>query len=122
MSWRTGLDKVAVRTQKIAPSHSVEVPETAGSKPGHIKVRLVYLTHEPKHMRSAMLRNTYGAKPPYTEDVCVLMPRMKVFPWMDTYIPVFTRLQCSGVISPSAKLTKFTILDEDDDTLAYIVS
>ncbi len=107
-----------IRTQRIAP---IEAPECVRVKVGHIKIRLSYLTFDPKHMRSQMLRNSCGARPPFAEDVCILMPRMKVFPNVENYIIPLSRLQFAGVVSPSAKLTGYTFLDEDDDTLAYVV-
>lgn len=105
--------------QRIAPT---EQPMVAPVKSGHIKVRLSYLTSDPKHIRSIMMRNNCGAKPPYTEDTCILMPRMKVFTDLQNYASAFERLQLSGVLPLSAKLTSYTILDEDDITLAYIVN
>lgn len=68
-----------------------------------------------------MLRASCGAKAPYSEDVCILLPRMKVFPEIENYEASFERLQITGVISPSAKLTSINILDEDDDTLSYLL-
>jgi hypothetical protein len=109
---------VKVRRQRIAP---VEAPECLRVKVGYIKVRLSYLTFDPKHMRSQMLRNSCGARPPYAEDICVLIPRMKVFPTLSTYNPAFKRLQDCNLLTQTAKLTGFTIVDEDDSTLAYVV-
>lgn len=119
-SWRIGLgNPVLVRTQRIAP---VDAPECTRFKSGYIKVRLEYLTFDPKHMRSQMLKTSCGARPPYAEDICVLLPRMKVFPGTDNFREPFARLQSSNVLSSSAKLTGYTFLDEDEDTLAYVIS
>lgn len=106
--------------QRIAPMF--EVPECVRVKVGYIKVRLSYLTFDPKHMRSQMLRNSCGARPPYSEDICVLMPRMKVFPDVNVYNRPFKHLQSCELLTPNAKLTGYTFLDEDDDTLAYVLS
>lgn len=119
-SWRIGLGSpVLVRTQRIAPA---DAPECVKVKLGYIKVRLEYLTFEPKHMRSQMLKTSCGARPPYAEDICILLPRMKVFAEIDAYRVPFAQLQSSNVLSSSAKLTGYTFLDEDDDTLAYVIS
>ena len=109
---------VLIRTQRIAPP---DAPACIRVKVGCIKVRLDYLTFEPKHMRSQMLRNSCGARPPFAEDVCVLMPRMKIFPEISAYAEPFARLQAANVLPSSAKLTGYTILDEDDLTLAFAV-
>jgi hypothetical protein len=109
---------VLVRTQRIAP---VDAPECVKVKVGYIKVRLSYLTFEPKHMRSHMLKTSCGAKPPYIEDVCILMPRMKVFPSLQTYRAPFEHLQAAGILPKSTTLITQTIIDEDDDTLAYVI-
>ena len=90
-------------------------------KEGCIKVRLTYLTEEPKHIRSIMLHNTFAAKPPYFEDVCVLIPCPLANTTIQTYLPYLKRLQDNDVISPTAKLTHFAFLDEDVTTLAYLV-
>ena len=109
---------VKVRRQRIAP---VEAPDCLRVKAGYIKVRLSYLTFDPKHMRSQMLRNSCGAKPPYIEDVCILTPRMKVFPSLSTYKAAFEHLQAAGLLAKSDTLITQTVVDEDDSTLAYVV-
>lgn len=105
--------------QRIAPP---EVPKCIRVKVGCIKIRLSYLTFDPKHMRSQMLKVSCGAKPPFAEDVCILMPRMKISLNRQIFDSALSRLQLSGVVSPSAKLTGYTFLEEDDDTLAYVVT
>jgi hypothetical protein len=67
-----------------------------------------------------MLQQIYNSKPPFVEDVCVLMPRMAVFSILETFFPVFERLQEAGVVSPTANLLGFKVLDEDTETLAYL--
>jgi hypothetical protein len=83
-------------------------------------VRLSFLTKEPQHLRSLLLYHTCGIRPPYTEEVSILMPRLRVFTRLENFIPQFQRLQASGVVSRSAELQDFTILDEDNLTLSYI--
>jgi hypothetical protein len=104
-------------TGQISPP---DLPPTMPVKSGYVKVRLSYLTHKPKHVRSILLRQ-YGTQPPYIEDVCILMPRMKVFALLETFMPAFEELRAAGVIDKEASLQTFTILDEDVSTLAYIV-
>jgi hypothetical protein len=94
--------------------------QLASSVTGSVKVRLSYLTHEPKHIRSITLRDVCGIKPPYLEDVYVLLPREKVFSMLETFLSPFESLQQSGAISKTAQLQDYKILDEDNLTLAYI--
>lgn len=93
--------------------------ETFPAKNGYAKIRLSFLTDEPKHLRSEMLRRVCGSKPPFVEDICVLMPLHRVFAILETFIPVFERLQEAGVIGKNANLLGFKVLDEDITTLAY---
>lgn len=90
-------------------------------KDGFTKIRLAFLTDKPKHVRSLMLQQTYGSKPPFVEDVCVLMPCDETFSILETFFSVFKRLQEAGVVDQSAKLLEFKVLDEDTQTLAYLV-
>jgi hypothetical protein len=106
------------RARPIAPTIQ---PELATSKEGFIKVRLSYLTSQPKHLRSLLLYHTCGIQPPYTEEVSILLPQGEVFALLETYIPVFEYLQKSGVVSNTAELQGFSIRDEDISTLAYIL-
>jgi hypothetical protein len=92
---------------------------TEPAREGYAKIRLNFLTNEPKHIRSEMLRRICGSKPPFVEDVCVLMPLHRVFSILETFIPVFERLQETGVVSTTANLLGFKVLDEDITTLAY---
>jgi len=93
---------------------------TTVSKEDFVKVRLSFLTDEPKHIRSQMLQRLYGALPPFIEDLCVMMPRMQVFAILETFIPAFERLQEAEVVPHSANLLGFKVLDEDLTTLAYL--
>ena len=95
--------------------------ESYPSKKGHIKVKLHYTTEEPKHIRSYILSRTYGVKGPFFEDVCVLIPQAEVYPELSWFVGVFTRLQFNHVISGTAQLKNFSLLDEDNITLAYVL-
>jgi hypothetical protein len=106
--------KVETAGRVIAP------PSTAASKPNYLKVRLSYLTPEPKHIRSRMLEQQCRLQPPYLEDVCVLLPRMKVFSILENFIPIFEKLRAAGIVSGQANLQSFKVLEEDSSTLAYI--
>ena len=104
--------------QEIAPPKR---PQLLSSKSGRMKVRLSFLTHSPKHIRNILLQEQCHTQPPYIEDICILMPRMKVLTLLETYLPAFAHLQKIGVIPNDAKLQSFKILDEDDITLAFLV-
>jgi len=99
---------------------SVRWPDVFPFKEGYTKIRLSFLTDDPKHIRSLMLQQIYNSKPPFVEDVCVLMPQMQVFSILETFFSVFERLQAVGVVSPAANLLGFKVLDEDTETLAYL--
>jgi len=101
---------------EVAPTH----PQLLPSKVGYMKVRLTFLTSDPKHIRSVMLREQYRAEPPYLEDVCILLPLKETFSILETFIPAFEKLRESRVVSSTAKLLKFKILDDDLNTLAYL--
>jgi len=109
--------KLSSNAVPIAPT---PVPEVAASKPGYMKVRLMYLTPEPQHLRSLQLAHAYNIRPPYNEEISILLPQMKVFTLLETFIPAFEILQKAGVISKNSKLRDFRILDEDNLTLSYI--
>lgn len=104
-------------TRPIAP---MVKPELAASKPGYVKVRLSYLTSQPHHLRSLLLLHTCGIQPPYTEEVCILLPAAKVFTLLENFIPPFEYLQKCGILSKTAELQDFKVSDEDNLTLAYI--
>jgi hypothetical protein len=103
--------------QQIAPPPR---PELAATKQGYVKVQLSFLTGLPKHIRNILLREQCGTQPPYIEDICILMPRMKVFTILETYMPAFALLQQVGIVPYDAKLQDFKILDEDQHTLAFL--
>lgn len=95
-------------------------PELAAAKSGFVKVTLSYLTTQPQHLRSLLLYTSCNIQPPYTEEVSILLPSMKVFAILETFIPAFEYLQNSGVVSHTAELQNFEIVDEDVHTLAYV--
>lgn len=95
--------------------------ESYPEKKGHIKVKLHFTTEEPKHVRSSILSRTYGVKGPFFEDVCVLIPQAEVLPELSWFIPVFVQLQFNHVVSRTAQLKNFSLLDEDNTTLAYLL-
>ena len=105
---------------EVRPISPAIKPELAAFKPGYVKVRLSYLTSEPKHLRSLLLYHTCGIQPPYTEEVSILLPRLKVFTLLETFIPPFEHLQKSRVVSKTAELQDFGVLEEDVLTLSYI--
>ena len=95
-------------------------PEPVAIKEGYVKVRLGFMTMEPKHVRSQMMQQIYNAKPPFMEDICVLMPGAAVSTLLETFLPVFEWLKEIGVVSPTANLQEFKVLDEDTHTLAFL--
>jgi hypothetical protein len=104
----------------IPAPFQVKWPEVYPFKDEYTKIRLSFLTDDPKHVRSLMLQQSYNSKSPFVEDVCVLLPRMQVFSILETFFPVFERLRETGIVSPAANLLGFKVLDEDIETLAYL--
>lgn len=96
-------------------------PPVEASKDGYVKVRLCYLTCAPKHIRNIALSAGYGIKPPYNEDVCILMPAEKVFNNFEVYLDTFEMLKRCGVIHSSDILIDAVILVEDDLTFSYVI-
>lgn len=90
-------------------------------KPGYIKVRLTFLTFEPVHVRSLQLQYACGARPPFNEDICILMKADRAYPDLEHYSLPFEQLKTQGLVSTSARLTEVTLLDEDVETLSYII-
>lgn len=105
---------------EVRPIAPAAKPELAASKDGFVKVSLSFLTLQPQHLRSLLLYHTCNIQPPYTEEVSILLPRMRVFALLETFIPHFEYLQKSGVVSKTAELQGFSIMDEDVHTLAYL--
>ena len=113
---------VNVETTALALVSVVPPPKRGllPAKAGFVKIRLSFLTDDPKHVRSQMLRLSCNSKPPFVEDICVLMPRMRVFSILETFIPAFEKLQEEGTVSSTAKLLTFKVLDGDSSTLAFL--
>lgn len=89
--------------------------------PGHVKIMLRYLTKEPKHLRSMLLSQYTGVRPPYIEEVCVLFPHMRVFPILECFLPFFEVLKQGGIIQKDAELQSFKLLDRDYLTVSYVL-
>ncbi len=106
------------KARLIAPPAT---PILAASKEGYVKVRLAYLTQEPKHIRNLILGQAYGIKPPYNEDTCILVPAEKCFADFESYLNTFEFLQRVGILHPDDHLVDFALLVEDDLTLSYCV-
>jgi len=101
------------------PSAEPDVKPLA-SKPGHVKVRLTFLTDAPKHYRSFQLAVMYGFHGPFMEEACVLLPRKSVTSLaLGAFLPAFESLKAHFVIGRNARLVGVALLDEDDSTLAY---
>jgi hypothetical protein len=98
---------------------SVKMPELLPNKSGYIKILLRYTTSEPKHIRSHILKTTYGFAGPYMEETYVLLPQEKVMPDFLFFAPILTWLQVCNIVSKTAELRDFVIKDEDNLTLAY---
>ena len=93
--------------------------EQATSLPGHVKVRLLYLTESPRHLRNALLAQ-HGAKGPFAEEVSILMPAMKIFPVLECFLPAFENLLRSGVVPLDSIFHGYEITEGDSLTIAYI--
>ena len=112
------MDKLAKSSELIRRIAPTKKPDLVADRLGHVKIRLSYLTVGPKHIRNAML-HTQGIPPPYIEDICILMPQVKVFNLIESFMPAFAVLQDSGLIPKAANIQSFKVLDEDTCTLAY---
>jgi hypothetical protein len=102
-----------------------KIPKTqigiATGLPGHVKVLLRYLTKEPKHLRSMLLSQYTGVEAPYIEEVCILLPHMRVFPIIECFLPFFEVLKKEGIIQQDAELQSFKLLDRDYLTISYVL-
>ena len=96
-------------------------PRLAAYSPGQVKVQLRYLTKQPMHLRSLLLSQYTGMEPPYIEEVCILMPHMRVFPVIECFLPAFQQLKEAGIVQQDAELHGFRVLDRDCLTLAYLM-
>jgi len=111
------VETTALELVSVAPPPKREL---LPSKAGFVKIRLSFLTNDPKHVRSQMLRLSCNSKPPFVEDICILLPLGKTFSILETFIPAFEKLQEDSTVSDTAKLLTFKILDDDTCTLAFL--
>jgi hypothetical protein len=95
-------------------------PEVLPVKTGYIKVRLNYLTPEPKHIDNITLQG-YGAQSPYLEEIRVLLPLSSTFDSYDTMHPAFDYLKQCGILHPECQLFNYKFVEEDNLTLAYVI-
>lgn len=102
--------------------HHTRETRLVAKKAGYLKVKLFYTTEEPKHIRSYVMQHTYNFKPPFVEDVCILLPQSQVIPTVTHFSPYITQLQLDDILSTTAKLNNFQLMDEDDFTLAYVLN
>ncbi len=116
------MSQFALIVERTSGLPSVEPDaKPVASKPGHVKVRLAFLTDAPKHFRSFQLATMYGFRGPFMEESSVLVPQKSVTNLaLTTFLPAFMFLQKHFVISHNARLVSATILDEDETTLAYV--
>lgn len=115
----TALAKIVERTVGLPPTAPSVSP--VADKRGYVKVRLTYLTPEPKHYRSYQLAIMYGLRGPFSEEIHVLMPQKEVTDLKPiSFLSAFSYLQKQGLISRKSRLTKVALLDEDVSTLAYV--
>lgn len=100
----------------IPPPHF----DVATSEAGHVKVRLIFNTWEPKHLRSHFLKTEASAAPPFVEDVSVLVSVEHAYNRMSAYRGIFQGLISAGILARTDTLTRFEIREEDTHTLAYL--
>lgn len=87
----------------------------------HMKVRLVYRSSQP-HTEAALTLQKLGLKPPYTEELRVLVPASQAFSDLEVYRPVFNRLKADKAVPADAQLTGYAFDPQDTDILAYVIS
>jgi hypothetical protein len=115
----TTLARLIERTTGLPSVQPTATP--VAERPGYMKVRLTYLTNEPKHYRSYQLAMMYGLAGPFTEEAYVLMPAYAITSMdLTMFRSAFAFLQRNFVVSRTARLVKVTLLDEDTSTLAYV--
>lgn len=98
----------------------LSVPEMASTKDGYIKVRLDFLTQEPRHVHSSLLQSSYDLSGPFLENICVLIPQESCFDLLECFAPFVGELCKTGAVALSARLYAFEILEEDALTLSYV--
>ena len=87
----------------------------------HMKVRLTYQSEVP-HTEAALTLQKLGLKPPYVEELRVLVPACQAFSDLEVYRPVFDWLKASKAVPADAVLTGYAFDDQDNGILAYVAS
>jgi hypothetical protein len=100
----------------MTPTITLDVARTL---PGHVKVRLIFKTWDPQHIRSHSLKTEFNQEPPFIEDISILVPVERAYNRLSAYDDAFNTLQECGVIALADKLTDFEVREEDVLTLAY---
>jgi hypothetical protein len=93
--------------------------DVARTLPGYIKVRLVFNTWDPQHIRSHMLKTEHNLEPPFIENISVLVPVEDAYNRLSAYDDAFNTLKECGVLALADKLKDFELREEDILTLAY---
>ncbi len=97
----------------------VSAPEMAKEKDGYVKVRLDFLTNQPRHIHSQLLSEHYDLQGPFLENMSVLVPQSECFDLLECYAPLMSELIKMKAIG-DCQLIGFEIQVEDDTTLAYV--
>jgi hypothetical protein len=95
------------------------LPTLTAHEPGLVKVRISFETWEPQHMRSHALRTELFVKPPYVEDVCVLLRVGQVTTHRATYDNLLSSLIDLSLVPQRSRVVHFELLVGEKVTLAY---
>ncbi len=87
---------------------------------GYVKVKLFFWTSDPQHIRSVLLAAS-GAKAPFIEDICVLIPQCNLYPHVEAFGYALDYLKYGKIVGSSANLHSFKIVESDTRTLAYVI-
>jgi hypothetical protein len=94
--------------------------EIATTRQGFIKVKLVFTTAAPRHIRSQTLQLA-GVPGPYYEDMCILYPQNLTYPLSEIFLPALEVLRLERKVPLDANLVKIHLLPEDVCTQAYLI-
>jgi hypothetical protein len=94
--------------------------EIATTRQGFVKVKLIFTTMTPRHLRSQTLQLS-GVPGPYYEDMCILYPQKHAYPITEIYLPALNTLRTERKVPQDANLVKIQLLPEDVYTQAYLV-
>lgn len=119
MNLSTAPVETPIVTVEQARAIPVSAPEMAKEKDGYVKVRLDFLTNQPKHVHSQLLAEHYDLQGPFLENISVLVPQGECFDLLECYAPHVSDLIKMKAIG-DCKLVGFDIQVEDDTTLAYV--